>query len=398
MERMPGFILCDDSARGLLKPFTYTRPVADCRVGILTLREKWEHYLGKPVSILTEDYLSAKYPLHKEPENVRINAAVLPDEDLLRALFDLHEGEKLLQEGAWIAAGPSDVPHINDLVALKPVEYAGEVCRLKYPWDIFQMNDAALRTDFALLTRGRRSQPIPESNHVVQPGQIFLEEGTEVECSVLNASTGPIYIGKHACIMEGCLIRGPFALGAHSIVKMGTKIYGATSIGPGCVAGGEIKNSVFFAHSNKAHDGYLGDAVIGEWCNLGANTNCSNLKNNVREVQVWSEEEQSCIAAGPKCGLLMGDYSRTGVNTMINTGTLIGVSSHVFGADFPPTYLPSFMWGKPSQWAEYRLAKALGDADAWMHLKGRSLTEEDRQILEYIFHHTAIYRKHLSET
>lgn len=258
------------------------------------------------------------------------------------------------------------------------------VPRLTRPWHIFQFNAEALVDDYTLLTSGAVSQPIPPSVQAIAPENIFIEEGAILQHCILNASTGPIYIGARAEIMEGSLIRGPFALCEGATVKMGTKIYGATTVGPYSVVGGEIKNSVIFGYSNKGHDGYLGDSVIGEWCNLGAGTSNSNLKNNAAAVKVWDEPTGQFIAAGTKCGLFMGDYSRSAINTSFNTGTVVGVCCNIFGEGLAPKWIPSFSWGhSPS--SKYELGKALRDIAGWKRLKGHTLTDAEIQKLKYIF-------------
>ncbi|MET6996227.1 putative sugar nucleotidyl transferase [Chitinophaga defluvii] len=382
MER--NYILFDTPERDLLYPFTHTRPVAACRVGILTIQEKWEHWLGKRVSHFTMPYLQEKYPLKRvadEVISVLINGHVLPTEALVQAIAALNPGEELYKDDRLLVkvlrGGDFHVPSVQERK-----NYKEDICAIYKPWEIALLNDRAIREDFNLLTRGRTSAPIPVSNQIIGAENIFLEEGARVEYCTINASTGPVYIGKDALVMEGCLIRGSLAIGERAVLKMGTKVYGATTIGPFCTGGGEIKNTVLFGYSNKAHDGYLGDAVIGEWCNLGANTTCSNLKNNVSEVTVWMEARQEAWGVGYKCGVLMGDYSRCGINTMLNTGTVIGVSCNVFGGDFPSKFLPSFTWGKNMQ---YRLEDALKDAGAWMRLKDKEMEETDKDILREVF-------------
>lgn len=383
----PHYILFDTPERDQLFPFTHTRPVAACRIGLLSIREKWEKWLGtRPISYFTMDYLQDKFPLIKAPKNaitILLNGHLLPSAAIVEEIGKLQPGQELYKNGRLLAKSVSGDDFF--VPTASRIDFEGDIIRIDQPWHIAQYNDAALREDFALLTKGRKSAPISDTNRVENRKQVFLEPGAKVEHSVLNASTGPIYIGKNAEVMEGCLIRGPFGMGEHALLKMGARIYGATSIGHRCVAGGEIKNSVLFDHSNKAHDGYLGDAVIGEWCNLGANTSCSNLKNNAREVRVWMEAKQETWPAGIKCGVIMGDYSRCGINTMFNTGTVVGVSCNVFGSNFPPKSLPSFSWGGAGLADRYRLEEALRDADSWMQLKGASLSEQDRQILTHIF-------------
>jgi UDP-N-acetylglucosamine diphosphorylase/glucosamine-1-phosphate N-acetyltransferase len=383
MER--NYILFDTPARDLLYPFTYTRPVAACRVGILTIQEKWEHWLGTGVSHFTISYLQEKFPLRlgaADIIHVLINGHVLPDKELVAAVTALKPGQELYRDNHLLAKA---VPG-NDLTlpADDRTDFTGPVNTIELPWHLSAGNDKAIRADFELLTAGRTSAPVSGTNQVIAPELIFVEPGAVVECSVLNASTGPIYIGKDAVIMEGCLIRGPLALGQGAVLKMGTKVYGATSLGPGCTGGGEIKNVTMFGYSNKGHDGYLGDAVIGEWCNLGANTTCSNLKNNTGQVKVWIEARKEAWPAGRKCGTLMGDHSRCGINTMLNTGTVIGLSCNIFGGDFPPKFVPSFSWGGANM-ERYRLQEALRDAAAWMEFKGVELTDADRRVLGAVY-------------
>ncbi|MGX5820567.1 putative sugar nucleotidyl transferase [Chitinophaga lutea] len=384
----PHYILFDTPERDQLYPFTHTRPVAECRIGLLTIREKWEKWLQvtAPIGFFTMDYLQVKYPLVKAPTegaNVLINGHVLPSSALVEAIGAMQPGQELYKNGRLLAKVVSGDDFFMP-AAMDRLDFEGAVIRIDQPWHIAQYNDQALRDDFALLTAGRQSAPIPDNNQVINPGRIFIEPGATVSCSILNAGTGPIYIGRNAQVMEGCMIRGPFGLGEGAVLKMGARIYGATSIGNFSVVGGEVKNSVFFDHSNKGHDGYLGDAVIGEWCNLGAHTCCSNMKNNAREVRVWMEGKNEAWGAGAKCGVLMGDYSRTGINTMFNTGTVVGVSSNVFGGGFPPKFLPAFSWGG-HEGGRYRLDEALRDAGAWMQLKGKSMDDADRQILTHLF-------------
>jgi UDP-N-acetylglucosamine diphosphorylase/glucosamine-1-phosphate N-acetyltransferase len=370
MER--NYILFDTPARDLLFPFTHTRPVAACRVGILTIREKWEHYLHAEVSYETVPYLQEKYPLRLGDVNVRINGHVLPSADLVAAISGLQEGQELCK-GELVLARVGDV-------SAERIDFSGEVQAVNVPWDLILLNDSALRADFELITKDRTSAPIPDSNQV-SGTQIFIEPGAVVSHSILNATTGPVYIGRNAEVMEGCLIRGPFSLGEAAVLKMGTKVYGATSLGPGCLGGGELKNVLMFGYSNKGHDGYLGDAVLGEWCNLGGNTTASNLKNNGSIVKVWMEARKEAWPAGRKCGLLMGDYSRSGIGTLFNTGTVAGVSCNIFGSDMPPKFIPSFSWGREP----YRLKEVLRDAAVWMQFKGQSLGEKEERLLTAVY-------------
>jgi UDP-N-acetylglucosamine diphosphorylase/glucosamine-1-phosphate N-acetyltransferase len=336
-----------------LLPFTATRHVIDIRIGILTLREKWQRLLTPHgITVITDDGDAKKSGTLVLPANV------LPD----RALVD-----SILRD--WKKGGSTDLINTR---------------RIRYPWDIFLSNTAALVKDFDLVTAGRKSQPIPPSVQAIAPEAIFIEEGARLQHCILNASTGPIYIGRDAEIMEGSLIRGPFALCEGAVVKMGAKIYGATTVGPYSTVGGEIKNSVIFGYSNKGHDGYLGDSVIGEWCNLGAGTSNSNLKNNAGEVTIWHPASKKYISAGLKCGLLMGDYSRAAINTSFNTGTLVGVSCNVFGQGLSPRYIPDFAWGQEGT-TRYQWDLALRDIGNWKKLKKQTLTDKEILALKHIF-------------
>jgi UDP-N-acetylglucosamine diphosphorylase/glucosamine-1-phosphate N-acetyltransferase len=341
---MTSYILCDTDSRHLLFPFTLMRPAADCRAGILTIREKWEYLLHQATSTLTENYLSEKFPIEEKEDNFFIDGALIPNEDLLDALHHLKREESLFSGNTWLASRCDSAESFSKSSRFEKIHYGQPFTLIRYPWDITRLNDLLLRNDFLLITKDRISQRPNASVKIFSPENVFAEEGAVLHDVTINASTGPVYIGKDALIMEGTLIRGPLAIGEKAVLKMGTKIYGATTIGHHSVAGGEIKNSVIFGFSNKAHDGYLGDAIIAEWCNLGAGTSCSNMKNNAGQVKVWNENEQRFLEAGQKCGLIMGDYSRSGINTMINTGTVTGVSCNIFNAGFPPKYIPSFSW------------------------------------------------------
>lgn len=384
MERR--YILFDTPARDLLYPFTHTRPVAAIRVGILTISEKWERWLNASASFLTLPYLQEKFPLQtiaSEDQCVLINGHLLPDNQLVKAIQALKTGQELYLGNVLLAKAVAGRDWQQEGTGDR-LNYQESVQQLTYPWDIFRLNDSALRQDFSLLTEGRTSAPIPGSNQVSGAENIFLEPGAVVEHSILNGKTGPIYIAKGAEVMEGCLIRGPLALCEGAILKMGTKIYGATTLGPGSVGGGEIKNVVMLGYSNKGHDGYLGDAVLGEWCNLGGNTTNSNLKNNASTVRVWVEARNEAIPAGTKCGLIMGDYSRSGIGTMFNTGSVIGVSCNIFGGEFPPKFVPSFSWGGV-QPEPYREQEALRDARQWMQFKGQQLGEIEERLLKAVY-------------
>ncbi|WP_324069776.1 MAG: GlmU family protein [Flavobacterium sp.] len=388
------YILFDGTVRNALLPFTFTRPVADIRVGILTIREKWEKYLGTTTTSLTEEYLMEKYPMVEMEQNIMINASFLPNPILVDMVQNLNTKEAILFGEEIIAFYTNDTQDEVDFDEYELIEYEGEVLRIENTWDIFAKNDAAIREDFELLTEDRFSQPIPKSINVIAPENIFIEEGAKLEFVTLNASTGPIYIGKNAEIMEGSVIRGPFALCEEAQVKLGTKVYGATTVGPHCRIGGEVNNSVLFGYSNKGHDGFLGNSVLGEWCNIGADSNNSNLKNNYEEVRLWSYETEGFAKTGLQfCGLMMGDHSKCGINTMFNTGTVVGVSTNIFGSGFPRNFVPSFSWGGASGFTTYITKKAFETAKIVMSRRHVEFTEEDAKILEHVFEETKKYRK-----
>ncbi len=344
---MNEIFLDDGPAKESLSPLALTRSVADIRIGILTIREKWEKFFGYTVTLGQPTHAGALIA----PSNI------IPDQDFITSLKE----KKTIE-----TTSPSQ--HIS----------------LSHPWQIFQLNDMMIRRDFDLLTNGRTSAPLSATNKLTEAENIFAEPGARVEHCILNASAGPIYIGKNAEVMEGSMIRGPFALCEGAIVKMGAKIYGATTIGPYSIVGGEIKNSVISGYSNKAHDGYLGDSVIGEWCNLGAGTSNSNVKNNAGDVSVWDEHEKKFIQAGIKCGLLMGDYSRSAINTSFNTGTVVGVCCNIFGEGLTPKYIPSFSWGY-APLTKYRFENAIKDISNWKKLKNHSLSDIEIKVLKHIF-------------
>ncbi|NOT51255.1 MAG: glucose-1-phosphate thymidylyltransferase [Chitinophagaceae bacterium] len=374
-----------------LHPFTLTRQIQDIRIGILTIREKWERMLGLPSFDKKEDdYKDLDRSVNIEEivgDDVcfMIHGNVLPDEKLVKATLKLKDGEFITagnSSGIIFRFTKNQIREKYKIQVTKAVLLKAAVKTINYPWDIFQLNDWAIREDFALLTKKRESQSISKTNRVTKSSQVFTEKGARVEHCIINASTGPVYIGKNAEVMDGCLIRGPFAMGENACLKMGAKVYGATTLGPGSVVGGEIKNSVLFGYSNKAHDGYLGDSVIGEWCNMGAGTTNSNLKNNASDVRVWTPKGE--MSAGVKCGVMMGDYSRTSINTAINTGTVIGVSCNVFGYGLTPKHIPSFSWGSEGV-KRYAFEKAIADIGNWKKLKGQSVTDNEKSILKYIF-------------
>lgn len=374
-----------------LHPFTLTRQMQDIRIGILTIREKWEKVFGIPSFDKKEDDykdLSRSLPLDEAAENgvcFLIHGNILPTPKLVKAIEKLKDGEFIADNkgnGVVYRFTKDQIIDKHKIKVGKAVTIKEEIRTIQFPFDIFQLNDWAIRQDFALLTKKRKSLAISKTNKLTKASQIFLEKGVKMEHSIINASTGPVYIGKNAEVMDGSIIRGPFAMGESSCLKMGAKVYGATTLGPYCVAGGEIKNSILFGYSNKAHDGYLGDSVIGEWCNLGAGTTNSNIKNNASVVKIWTQKGE--MKVGIKCGVLMGDYSRTAINTSINTGTVIGVSCNVFGLGLTPKYIPSFSWGSEGI-KRYELDKALLDIQDWKHLKGMALSEDEISVLQFIF-------------
>ncbi|WP_026934614.1 GlmU family protein [Christiangramia echinicola] len=387
------YILYDGPEREDLLPFTFTRPVADIRIGILTIREKWEKMLGKKTSTKTEEYLSGKWPLGVKEQNIFINSSVIPTEELIREINALQANEKLIRDDkvvAYFQEGTLD----KDISGFDSKKASNDVLSISNTWDIFSKNGEALNLDFALLTRERKSKDIDGSNFVKAAENIFIEEGAVVENCSLNASSGPIYIGKNATVMEGSLIRGPFAICENATVKLGAKIYGPTTIGPFCKVGGEINNSVFFQNSNKGHDGYLGNSVLGEWCNIGADSNNSNLKNNYAEVRIWNYRTENFAKTGLQfCGLIMGDHSKCGINTMFNTGTVVGVSANIFGSGFPRNFIPGFSWGGSAGTTTYKLEKALETAELVMQRRNIDLTQDDRDILKYAFDYSAKWRR-----
>lgn len=376
-----------------LHPFTYTRHIQDIRIGILTIREKWERYLKIPSANKWEDhYLDDENSVKIEKgigkdDYLMVHANVLPTKAIISKIKKLQYGEFLTsgkEGGMAFKFSNKEVLGLHKIKISRSVDFKGEMKAIHYPWQIFQMNDWALREDFALITAGRKSKAISKTNKLIKPSQIFIEAGAKVEHCILNASEGPIYIGKNARVMEGSLLRGPLAICEGAVVKMGTKIYGATTVGPFCTVAGEIKNSVLFAFSNKAHDGYLGDSVLGEWCNLGAGTSNSNVKNTAGEVKYWVDADKKEVSAGNKGGLLMGDYSKAAINTSFNTGTVVGVSCNVVAAGLTPKLISNFSWGLDGI-TKYKLAKALVDIDNWKKLKGLTISDREKQILTDIY-------------
>ena len=388
------YILFDGPARNALLPFTFTRPVADILIGIITIRQKWEMRLGSTTTTLTEEYLSEKFPMVEMEENVMINASFLPNAILAEMVSNLESNQAIFKGEDVIAFYTDENQEEVDFDTYEILEFEGDCLRIENTWDIFSHNDAAIREDFELLTEDRKSQPIPKSVNAIAKENIFIEEGAKLEFVTLNASSGPIYIGKNSEIMEGSVIRGPLALCENAQIKMGSKIYGATTVGPYSRIGGEVKNAVLFSYSNKGHDGFLGDSVIGEWCNIGADTNTSNLKNNYDEVKLWSYETEGFAKTGLQfCGLMMGDHSKCGINTMFNTGTVVGVSANIFGAGFPRNFVPSFSWGGASGFTTYITKKAFETARLVMSRRNIDFDEKEAAILEHVFEETKKWRK-----
>ena len=388
------YILFDGEYRDNLLPLTYTKPVADLRIGILTIREKWEKHLGYTTSTLTEEYLEKRYPMVEMAENIMINASFCPTESLIKIIRNLKKNEAIFKDEDVIAFYTTEKQEAVDFSTYKAIEFDEDIIQVKNTWDIFSKNENAIQEDFALITSGRTSQPIPRTVNVINPENIFIEEGAQLTFATLNATTGPIYIGKNALIMEGCLVRGSLALCENAVLKMGAKIYGATTVGPNCKIGGEVGNSVLFQNTNKGHEGYLGNSVLGEWCNLGANTNNSNLKNNYAEVKLWSyEQERFAKTELQFCGLIMGDHSKCSINTMFNTGTVVGVSANIFGSGFPRNFVPSFSWGGSAGFKTYNTNKAFEVATKVMERRAIEFTKLDQDILEEVFEQTQKYRR-----
>jgi len=365
-----------------LLPFTFTRPVASIRIGILTINEKWQKY-GFEVGFETQDYLSKKFP--SLISNIKINGALCPNASLVEAIKSLNRDEQLTAGETVLAINGS---------ATKSINFHGEFRMIHQPWEIFQYNREQIEADFKLITAGRKSQPITDPHTIVYGEKnIFLEEGASIKAAIINAEHGPVYIGKNAQIHEGAIIHGAFALCESAHVNMGAKIKGDSTVGPFSKVGGEVSNAVIFGYSNKGHDGFLGNSVIGEWCNLGADTNTSNLKNNYAHVKLWHYGTQRFAQTGLQfCGLMMGDHAKCGINTMFNTGTVVGVGANVFGAGFPKNFVPSFSWGGASGLITFQVKKFYEVADAVMKRRGIEFSEIEKEIIDKVFELTAQYR------
>ncbi len=376
-----------------LFPFTLTRQIQDIRIGILTIREKWEQYLGFPSFDKQEDDYKDLDRAIVIDESIGkdiiylVHGNLLPTATIIRQAKKLKPGEFLSlpdKENFVYSISKNQIINEYKIKAQKAIELAEDLKEIRYPWDILKINGWAIKQDYEFLIHQKKRQAISATNKITNSKNIFIEKGAQVEHCFLNATDGPIYIGKNAVVMEGSLLRGPIAICEGAVVKMGAKIYGATTIGPNCTVGGEIKNSILFGFSNKAHDGYLGDSIIGEWCNLGAGTTNSNVKNNASDIKVYTPSGQ--ISVGLKCGVMMGDYSRTAINSSINTGTVIGVCCNVFGNGLTPKYVPSFSWGSDGI-QRYEFKKALADIENWKGLKDQSLSVDETSILNHIFDH-----------
>lgn len=382
------YILFDDSSRNNLLPLTFMRPVADIRIGILTIREKWEMYLGKETSTMTEPYLAEKFPIKQGNINILINGSVCPTAEMVEKVKNLKPNETLSTPEYIIAMNVGGSFDSNDggFETDHTELFDDEHIKINFTYDIFAKNGLAIQHDFELLTKGRKTAKISKTNNVIGEENIFIEEGAIVEYATLNASKGPIYVGKDAEIMETATIRGPLALCEHGIIKMSAKIYGPTTIGPHSKVAGEVSNSVIFGYSNKAHDGFMGNSVIAEWCNLGSDTNTSNLKNTYEPVRLWNYPQGSFVNTGLTfCGLIMGDHSKCGINTMFNTGTVVGINSNIFGSGFQRNYIPSFRWGGTTRHSDYNLEKAIQVAKIVYGRRNKEFDKIEEKILRAVF-------------
>ncbi len=393
------YILFDDNARENLLPLTYTKPVAELRTGILKIAEKWNLFLNTNCSYLTRDHLQEKYPVKKAPENCLINGSVIPDANLVKTIQSLKPKQLLTCQKNLVAVKLDD-KGLAEFSTKKAeqflqVNYENEIIKINYPWDIFALNGKEIELDYQLITKERNSLNFPGNCQVLNPENVFIEEGAKLNFATINAEKGPVYIGKNAEIMEGSVIRGPFALCDSSVIKLSAKIYGPTTIGPFSKAGGEINNSVIQGYSNKGHDGFLGNSVIGEWCNIGADSNNSNLKNNYAGVKIWNYPKKGFIKTGRQfCGLIMGDHSKCGINTMFNTGTVAGVSANIFGSGFQRNFIPSFSWGGTGKIQVYGFEKAIETAKLVMERRNIVTDDNEIAILKHVFETTKEFRRY----
>ncbi len=364
-------------------PVSFTRPVSQLRCGILKIYEKWEMRLNLKSVAVSEEYLNQKFFSEVEGSTLIINSMILPDDDLVKAVLSLKDKEILNSGGTWLAIRSESGFNKDEWADAQPIEYPKQCKYVDSWWDLYKQNGSEIEKDFSLITAQKKSRPLSSSNVLIGPkNKLFIEEGAYIEGCVLNTDFGSVYIGKNAEVMEGSIIRGGFSVLEESKIKLGSKIYGPTSIGPKCRVGGEVKNSIFQGYSNKSHDGYLGNSIIGEWVNLGADTNCSNLKNTFSSAKVWSYEEKKMVDSGELfLGCCIGDFSKTGINTMINTASVIGVNANLFGSGFQKKFVPSFSWGERET---YTLSKAWEVNKNIARLTGEELSDEDHLILQAI--------------
>ena len=388
-------ILFDGPERKDLLPFTYVRPVAELRIGIDTLKEKWEAFLNQNCSYATQDYLSSKYPLHTTELNYFINASYVPTQALIDQIEKLEPKQVLVFDNNPIVFCTEKDQLPKDTTDFFIVEVKSKPIHIKTSSDLFSKNAVVLEQDFKRFTHVKKNKVLEDGNNrFIHPERIFIEPGAKLTCATLNATDGPIYVGKNTQIMEGSMLRGPIALCDEVIVKMGTKIYGGTTIGPGSKVGGELNNVLFLGNSNKGHDGFLGNAVIGQWCNIGSATDASNLKNNYSKVRIWNYTSKNFAKSELQfCGLLMGDYSRCGIHSMFNTATVLGVNANVFGTGFPRTFIPSFSYGGAQGFKTYAFSKAMEANRMMMDRKGKQLSELDLEILKDVFEQSSVWRR-----
>ena len=387
-------LLFDGPERAHLLPFTYVRPVAHLLLGIDRLIDKWEAAMGEECSVYAESYLQNKFPPVFGELNRFVNSSFLPSLPLKDQILSLKENQCLFIDDHPIALVTKKRTLPEDYTVFERIEFREKILHITHVADLFLHNADVLEEDFVRLTQGRHSAPLSSTNRVINPDRIFIEEGAVVEHAILNATEGPIYIGKNAEVMEGSMLRGGIALGEQAVVKMGAKIYGGTTLGPFCKVGGELSNVVMLGYSNKGHDGFLGNAVIGEWCNIGAATDASNLKNSYAKLRVWNYETENFAKTELQfCGLLMGDFSRCSIHTMFNTATVVGVCSNLFGSGFPRTFLPSFSYGGAQKLTTFQFEKAMNSNMAMMDRRGKTLTDEDRKILSHIYELSSKWRK-----
>lgn len=387
-------IFFDDQSRESLFPLTFTRPVADLRIGILKISEKWTKFFEGEKAYLTADYLQVKYPLINSEQQLYINGSVCPTPELVNSIKNLNEGQ-VLKHGEICVCAKSNlkISSFKELEILEKVAFEGDLFQICYPEDIFKNNDREIRADFKLVTEGRISKKLSTTNTIIGD-DIFVEEGVQTECCSFNTHNGPIYLGKNAQVWEGTHIRGALALCHDSQIKMSAKIYGATTIGPYSRVGGEINNAVIWGNSSKGHDGYLGNAVLGEWCNIGADSNNSNLKNNYAEVKLWDYVAERFRKTGLQfCGLIMADHAKCGINTMFNTGTVVGVGANVFGTGFPRNFVADFSWGGAHGFEVYTLNKMFETTAKVFERRNKDFDQIEKDILTELFNQTEKYRR-----